>query len=222
MKLEGCIFDMDGVIIDSAKYHYQSWKRMANLFGGDLTVEQNEKLKGVSRMGSLDFILQENGVEKSQEEKIELAKQKNEWYLELVGSLNQLDMLPGVLNFIEKMNEIRIPIALGSASKNAVTILKMMKVDHLFTTLVDGNSVEKSKPDPEVFLKGATGLNIKPQNCIVFEDSSKGIDAAIAGGFIPIGIGEKENLPNALLVYSGFEDFNWESLQKDIEEKLSE
>lgn len=221
MNLQGCIFDMDGVIVDTAKFHYQAWKRMAQLFGGDLTEEQNEKLKGVSRKGSLEFILKENGVLKSEEEKVELSRQKNEWYLELIGSLDKSELLPGVLDLIKELKSLNISVGLGSASRNAVTILKMINIDHLFDTLVDGNSVEKSKPDPEVFLKGAKGMNLKPQNCIVFEDSSKGIEAALKGGFIPIGIGQPHNLDQALLVYPGFKDLSWAAIQEDINDKLS-
>lgn len=221
MKVEGCIFDLDGVIVDTARYHYQAWKRMAQLFGGDLSHEQNEKLKGVSRMGSLEFILKENGVEKSLEEKTELARQKNEWYLELISSLDESELLPGVLNLIKQLHSENIPVALGSASKNAITILKKIGIDHYFKVMVDGNSVEKSKPNPEVFNKGVTGLGINPQNCIVFEDSSKGIAAAITGGFIPIGIGQRKNLPDALLVFPGFEEMTLESISKDIADKLS-
>lgn len=218
MKVEACIFDMDGVIVDTARFHFQAWRRMAQLFGGDLTEKQNEKLKGVSRRGSLEFILKENGVDKSEEEKVELARQKNEWYLQLIGSLDKSELLPGVLELITELNKLKIPIALGSASRNAITILKMLKMDSLFETLVDGNLVEKSKPNPEVFLKGAEGMGIDPKKCIVFEDSSKGIDAAIQGGFIPIGIGEKQNLQRALLVYPGFQNLNWESILHDLKE----
>ena len=221
MKVEACIFDMDGVIVDTAKFHFQAWKRMAQLFGGDLTEEQNEKLKGVSRMGSLDFILKENGVEKTQEEKVELAKQKNEWYLELIGSLDKSELLPGVLELITQLHSSQISIALGSASRNAITILKMMGIDHYFNALVDGNSVEKSKPNPEVFLKGAAEMKIKPENCIVFEDSSKGIEAAIKGGFIPIGIGQQHNLSEAVIVYPGFKELTWESILLDLNDKMS-
>lgn len=221
MEIKGCIFDLDGVIVDTARYHYQAWKRMAQLFGGDLSHEQNEKLKGVSRRGSLEFILKENGVEKSEEEKIELAKQKNIWYLELIGSLDQTELLPGVLDLIKEIDKKGIPIGLGSASKNAITILQKIGIDHYFKVMIDGNSVEKSKPNPEVFNKGVQGLGIASKNCIVFEDSSKGISAAITGGFIPIGIGEKKNLPEALLVYSGFEGLSFDSLLKDISAKLS-
>lgn len=219
--IEACIFDMDGVIVDTAKFHFQAWKRMAQLFGGDLTEEQNEKLKGVSRKGSLEFILEANGVEKSEKEKIELANQKNEWYLELIGSLDKSELLPGVLELIQQLDSLNISIALGSASRNAITILKMMGIDHYFNTLIDGNSVEKSKPNPEVFIKGAEGMQVNPKNCIVFEDSSKGIQAAKSGGFIPIGIGRPENLKEALIVYPGFEGITWESILQDLNDKSS-
>lgn len=219
MRIEGCIFDLDGVIVDTARYHFQAWRKMAQLFGGDLTHEQNETLKGVSRMASLDYILKENGIEKSLEEKKELARKKNEWYLDLIDELDESEMLPGVLDLIKELHDKDILIGLGSASKNAITILKKLGIDHYFKTMVDGNSVEKSKPNPEVFIKGVNGLGIDPAHCIVFEDSSKGIAAANTGGFIPIGIGNPEYLHEAVKVYSGFEDLHFEMILKDLAEK---
>ncbi len=216
MKVEACIFDLDGVIVDTARFHYVAWKRIAQLFGGDLSLEQNEKLKGVSRMGSLEYILKANNIQKSHEEKSELAKLKNEWYLELISSIDQSELLPGVINLLTELKSLKIPLALGSASRNAIKILHKIGVDHLFHTMIDGNLVEKSKPDPEVFLKGAKSLGIKPANCIVFEDSSKGIEAAISGGFIPVGIGEDSNLKNATIIYSGFQNLTFDTILTDI------
>jgi len=217
MKISACIFDLDGVIVDTAKYHYEAWNRMAELFGGFLSHEQNEELKGVSRMASLDFILEKNNVQKSHEEKLELAAQKNEWYLEMIENIGKEELLPGVEDFLNELVLKEIKIGLGSASRNATTILKTIGIDHFFQVFVDGNSVKNSKPHPEVFLKGAKGLKVDPEHCLVFEDSEKGVKAANVGGFIPIGIGQQENLPEARVVYPGFLDIGFEMILRDLE-----
>ena len=216
MEISACIFDLDGVIVDTAKFHYKAWNRMAELFGGSLSHEQNEELKGVSRMASLDFILEKNNVHKTQEEKLALAEQKNEWYLEMIKNIDKSELLPGIETFLAELRSKNIKIGLGSASRNATTILKTIGIDHFFEVMVDGNSIEKSKPHPEVFLKGAAGLSVEPQKCLVFEDSEKGVRAANTGGFIPIGIGEVANLPEAKVVYNGFEELNLELIVNDL------
>lgn len=217
MELSACIFDLDGVIVDTAKFHFDAWNRMAELFGGSLTHTQNEELKGVSRMASLEFILERNNIQKTQEEKNALAAQKNEWYLDMIKNIGKDELLPGVELFLESLKKKNIKIGLGSASRNATTILKTIGIDHFFEVFIDGNSVKKSKPHPEVFLKGAAGLSVEPSRCIVFEDSEKGVKAANTGGFIPIGIGLEENLPEAKLVYPGFENLTFEMILQDLD-----
>jgi len=216
MNIKACIFDLDGVIVDTAKYHYEAWNKMAEQFGGHLSHEQNEDLKGVSRMASLEYILEKNGVTKTQEEKLELAAQKNEWYLEMIEDIGKDELLPGVEDFLNELVLKEIKIGLGSASRNATTILKTIGIDHFFEVFVDGNSVINSKPHPEVFLKGAKGLSVDPGSCLVFEDSEKGVKAANVGGFIPIGIGTPENLPEARVVYPGFLDIGFEMILRDL------
>ncbi|MDO9039412.1 MAG: beta-phosphoglucomutase, partial [Lutibacter sp.] len=184
------IFDLDGVIVDTAKYHYLAWKNLANALGFDFTEAQNELLKGVSRIQSLEILLSIGKVNLSDEKKQVLLLQKNKEYLEYVNKMTSEEILPGVndlLNFLE-INDIKY--ALGSASKNAPLILDKVGLLNRFTAIVDGNDVSKAKPDPEVFLIGAKKLGIKPENCVVVEDAIAGVQAANAAKMISIGIGD--------------------------------
>lgn len=195
-----CIFDLDGVLVDTAVYHYKAWKQLANSLGFDFTVEQNEQLKGVNRMRSLDMILNWGGIEKSAEEKEILANEKNQWYVAMISKMTIAEVLPGSLRLLEELKTAGVKIALGSASKNSSLILARTNLAHFFDAIVDGNSVSSSKPDPEVFLKAATLLNTLPSNCIVFEDAAAGVEAAVAGSMKVVGIGEAANLKEADLV----------------------
>lgn len=201
--IEGFIFDLDGVIVDTAKYHFLAWKRLANELGIPFTREDNERLKGVSRMRSLDIILKLGGHQISENEKEVLAKRKNIWYVDAISKITPAEILPGALPFIEQARERGIKIALGSASKNAMTILDRLAIDTLFDVIISGNEVTQAKPDPEVFLKGAEALGLPPKTCVVFEDALAGIEAAHNGGLKCIGIGNKEILGNADFVVEG-------------------
>jgi beta-phosphoglucomutase len=212
--IQACIFDLDGVIVDTAVYHYKAWKRLANEMGFDFTEHDNEKLKGVSRMASLDLILQWGGLTKTDAEKEVLADKKNAWYVDMINHMTPAEILPGAKEFVESCKSAGIKTALGSASKNSETILEKMGIDHLFDVVIDGNSVSKPKPDPEVFLKGAEELHISPANCVVFEDAIAGIQAAINGGMRSVGIGSPENLNKANLVVSGLDKMNIEKLKE--------
>ena len=195
------IFDLDGVIVDTAKYHYLAWKNLANALGFDFTEEQNELLKGVSRVKSLEILLSLGKVSLSEEKKQVLLIQKNKEYLEYVNKMTSEEILPGVndlLNFLE-INDIKY--ALGSASKNAPLILEKVGLLNRFTAIVDGNDVSKAKPDPEVFLIGAKKLGINPENCVVVEDAIAGIEAANAAKMISIGIGDANVLYEADYVF---------------------
>lgn len=195
------IFDLDGVIVDTAKYHYLAWKNLANALGFDFTEEQNELLKGVSRVKSLEILLSLGKVSLSEEKKQVLLHQKNKEYLEYVNKMTSEEILPGVndlLNFLE-INDIKY--ALGSASKNAPLILEKVGLLNRFTAIVDGNDVSKAKPDPEVFLIGAKKLGINPENCVVVEDAIAGIEAANAAKMISIGIGDANVLYEADYVF---------------------
>ncbi|MBP6619680.1 MAG: beta-phosphoglucomutase [Leadbetterella sp.] len=201
--IKAFLFDLDGVIVDTAVFHYKAWKRLANQLGFDIDEEFNETLKGISRMDSLDAILKYGGVILSQEEKEKYAKIKNEWYLELVNQMTVNDILPGVEIFLKESRNLGIKIALGSASKNASLILEKTGILSLFDALIDGNHVSKSKPDPEVFIKGAKALGVEEGDCVVFEDAFAGVQAAKAANMLAVGIGNAEVLNNADIIIKG-------------------
>lgn len=215
-KYKGIIFDLDGVIVDTAKFHYLAWRKMANDLGFDISLEQNEKLKGVSRVHSLEQILDWGGKTVSQEEFEELMAGKNEDYLARISGMTEEDLLPGVRKVLDFLTENKIPYALGSASKNARPILKGLGIHDRFAAIVDGNDVHKAKPDPEVFLIAAEKLNLKPKDCIVFEDSVAGIEAANRAKMYSIGIGDKEILGAADKNFADFTEIDLEFLQKLI------
>jgi beta-phosphoglucomutase len=194
MIYKACLFDLDGVLVDTAIYHFQAWKNLGKQFGYELTEEQNEELKGVSRVESLNKILAWADYSASQEEKAAWLIEKNEDYLRLISNMNPGEILPGVLEFLEQIKALGYKIALGSASKNAEIILEKTKLISWFDLIIDGNKVSKSKPDPEVFLKGAEGLGLAPESCIVFEDAQAGVEAAKVGQMKAIGIGEASTL----------------------------
>ncbi|MCK9640096.1 MAG: beta-phosphoglucomutase, partial [Prolixibacteraceae bacterium] len=162
MKIKACLFDLDGVIVDTAKYHFIAWKEMAAELGFDFTEKENELLKGVSRMRSLDILLGIGKVTKTEEEKLVLAEKKNQRYLEYVKQMNKEEILPGVTRFLDDLRCNGILIALGSASKNAPLILDRIHLKGKFDVIVDGNSISSAKPDPEVFLRGAELLGVNP------------------------------------------------------------
>ncbi|PRZ26499.1 beta-phosphoglucomutase [Flavobacterium granuli] len=198
------IFDLDGVIVDTAKYHFLAWKKIATELNIDFTLEHNELLKGVSRVRSLDIILELGKIEASQEDKNKWLVQKNEDYLSYLVDMDQSEILPGVLTVLKFLKEQNQAIALGSASKNARPILEKTGIMSYFDAIVDGNDVSNAKPDPEVFLIAAQLLGISPENTIVFEDSVAGIQAANIGKMTSIGIGEEAVLHEAKYI---FEDF---------------
>ncbi|PRY55423.1 beta-phosphoglucomutase [Arcticibacter pallidicorallinus] len=206
-QIRACIFDLDGVIVDTAVYHYRAWKRLANELGFDFTEEDNEKLKGISRVQSLELILGWGGVEKTPAEKLELATRKNTWYVEMIQAMTPDEILPGAKEFLQEVKAAGLKSALGSASKNSGLILERTGLLPFFDVIIDGNVVSASKPDPEVFLKGAEALQIPPQQCVVFEDALAGVQAARAGGMKVIGIGSPEILGDADVVVSGLSAF---------------
>lgn len=202
---KGFIFDLDGVIVDTAKYHYLAWKKIANDLGFDFSEQENEQLKGVSRVKSLEILLGIGSISKTKEEQAKLAKQKNELYLQLIEKLNSDDLLSGSKDFVSEAKDKVIKIALGSASKNAAYILRKLGIAHLFDARVDGTMVSKAKPDPEVFTKAAKLLGLDPANCVVFEDAQAGIDAAKNAGMKCVGIGDKNVLKGADIVVTGLD-----------------
>jgi beta-phosphoglucomutase len=208
MKIGAFLFDLDGVIVDTAVFHYQAWRKLCNTLGFDIDQAFNETLKGISRMDSLDAILKHGNITLGKEEKEKYAKIKNDWYLEMVNEMTEDDILPGVKCFLQESRALGLQIALGSASKNARLILEKTGILPLFDELIDGNHVSKSKPDPEVFLKGAKVLGVKNEECVVFEDAFAGVQAAKAANMIAIGIGSKEVLSNADFVISGLHEMS--------------
>ena len=214
MKIKACLFDLDGVIVDTARYHFIAWREMADELGFVFTEKENELLKGVSRTRSLEILLELGKIDKTEAEKLQLAERKNQRYLEHVNQMTEAEILPGVTRFLDDLRSNGILIALGSASKNAPLILERIHLREKFDAIVDGNSVSKAKPDPEVFLKGAGLLKVKPNECLVFEDAQAGIDAALNGGMSVIGIGSSENLSYADHIISGFKKLDYELLSK--------
>lgn len=212
--LRACIFDLDGVIVDTAVYHYQAWKKLANELGFDFTEADNEKLKGISRVKSLELILEWGGVVKDEVERHDLATRKNEGYLEMINKMTPDEILPGVKDLLEALKAAGIKTALGSASKNSAIILKNTGLLSYFDVIVDGNMVSASKPDPEVFVTGAKLLGVDPASCIVLEDAIAGVEAAKAGGMKVVGIGAKEVLKDADLVVAGLNELTIEKLLK--------
>jgi len=198
------IFDLDGVIVDTAKYHYLAWQKLAQQLGIDFTPEHNEELKGVSRVRSLEIILALGGITATQEEKDLWLRQKNDEYLSYLVTMDESEVLPGVLPVLDYLKQQNQKIVLGSASKNAKPILEKAKVIDYFDAVVDGKDVSNAKPDPEVFLQGAKKVNFPPEKCIVFEDSVAGIQAANIAGMTSVGIGNQEILQEAHFVFPDF------------------
>jgi beta-phosphoglucomutase len=211
-EIKACIFDLDGVIVDTAKYHFIAWKALASELGFEFTIDDNERLKGVSRMRSLEILLEIGGMKFSEIEKHQMAEKKNRLYVSYIEQMTPDEALPGVKHFLMDLKRKGIKIALGSASKNSPMILEKIELAEMFDAIVDGNSITEAKPNPEVFLKGSENLGIRPEQCIVFEDAIAGIEAAHNAGMYCIGIGDPETLQMADLVIPGFEDFSYDKL----------
>lgn len=205
-KIKACIFDLDGVVVDTAKYHYLAWERLANELGFEFTEKDNERLKGVSRINSLNILLEIGHKVFDEKTKEELAKKKNNWYVDYITKITEDEILPGVREFLSLLKNEGYKIALGSVSKNSMTILNSINLKDYFHVIIDGTKVTKAKPDPEVFLKAAEELGAAPEECVVFEDAIAGIKAAKCAGMYSIGIGSPEILKEADKVISGFKD----------------
>ncbi len=200
MDLKACIFDLDGVIVDTAKYHFMAWRRLAKELGFEFTLADNEALKGVSRMASLEILLRVGGLAPSEKEKEEMAARKNRWYVEFITGMTPDEILPGSIRLLKQLRKEGILTAIGSASKNARTILDGIKITDMFDVIVDGNKIHTAKPDPEVFVTGARELSTDPSCCVVFEDAQAGVEAALAGGMKCVGVGDPKLLGKADMV----------------------
>lgn len=195
MSKKAVIFDLDGVIVSTDNYHYQAWKMIADEEGIYFDREINENLRGVSRMESLEILLQKSQKKYSAEEKQKLATRKNDYYKELLEKLTPTDILPGVMVILTKLKELGIRIAIGSSSKNASFILKKIGLNNYFDAIADGNSIKNSKPHPEVFLLAAKMLDVAPEECVVVEDADSGIEAALAANMKVVGVGYASENP---------------------------
>ena len=212
MKIEACIFDLDGVIVDTAKYHFLAWKRLTNDLGIVFTEIDNERLKGVSRMASLEIILQIGNLKPDISQKEKYARMKNSWYVDYINQMTPEEILPGALRFIRELKASNIRVALGSASKNTPLILERVNLNAVFDAVADGNNVHKAKPDPEVFLTAAKMIGVIPANCVVFEDAVAGVQAALNAGMKCVGIGSSDVLTKAHLVVKGLNEMNLDRL----------
>lgn len=206
--MKGFIFDLDGVIVDTAKYHYLAWKHLADELGIAFSEEDNERFKGVSRKRCLEILLEMGGMQVSQEQFNRWLHEKNEDYLSYISTMDASEILPDVTRVLDFLREKEVPMALGSASKNARPILEKVGLISYFNTIVDGNEVVKAKPDPQVFLLAAERLGVDPELCVVFEDALAGIDAANAAGMRSIGIGDAQVLTQADQVFSDFTEID--------------
>ncbi len=203
--IEAIIFDLDGVIVDTAKYHYQAWKNLAMMMGFEFSEKDNERLKGVSRMESLSILLELGRLSFDEETKIKLAEFKNEEYVGSINTMTADEILPGVIEFLNEVQRVGLKTAIGSASQNTPLILERVGLSGFFDAVVDGNTVSKAKPDPEIFLQAARALNVDPLKCLVFEDAEAGVEAALRAGMKCIGVGSSKTLAKAHGLINGFE-----------------
>lgn len=210
--IKACIFDLDGVITDTAEYHYLGWKKMSDEVGLQFNRKLNEQLRGVSRRRSMDIILEYNHKDLSEEFIHELMEKKNNYYKLSLEAITEKDYLPGIKEFIIRIREKGIKTAIASASKNAEKVIQNLKAEHLFNIIADGYSVKKTKPAPDLFLFAAQKLHVDPIYSVVFEDAQAGIEAALQGGFLSVGIGPEERVGQAHLRYERTQDIKIEEV----------
>lgn len=215
-QVKACIFDLDGVIVDTARYHFEAWKRLATELGIPITEADNERLKGVSRMESLNIILSIGGIKKDQDEMQKLADQKNSWFVEYINDMKSGEIFPGVLELLADLKRNNMRIALASSSKNAQTVIGKLGIKSWFEVVVDGTMITHTKPDPEIFLTAADRLGIKPKDCVVIEDAEAGVAAAKRAGMKCIGIGNAAQLGNADKVVERIDQLNLDMLQNQL------
>jgi beta-phosphoglucomutase len=212
--IQAAIFDLDGVIIDTAHYHYIAWKRLASEFGITLTPVHNELLKGVSRLRSLEIILSLGKIELPDQQKEQLAEKKNKWFVEYIESIRPEEIYPGVIELLKALKKKNIKVGLASSSKNAPRVIELLGIARDFDTIVDGTMITHTKPDPEIFLLAAHKLGIAPADCVVFEDAEAGVEAALAAGMKCVGVGSVEQLGKANKVIARTGDFDVQGLDK--------
>ena len=219
-KMKGFVFNLDGVIVDTAKYHYLAWRQLADEMGVDFPPEQHEKLRSLSRMESLEKILEWGGLYMTEAEKLHWADVKNNWYQGLIANMTPEEVLPGVLPFLNEVRSNGGRTALSSASRNAGAVLKSTQLESYFDVILDGSAARKAKPHPECFLLASVALGLMPSECIVFDDAVLGVQAARHGGFHIVGIGKAEHLPMAEFVIPGFENCNLAEILEAVEKNV--
>ncbi len=215
-EIKGVLFDLDGVLVDTAKYHFIAWKQLAESLGINFTEKDNERLKGVSRLASLEIILSIGNVSLSEAEKEAAMKTKNDNYVAMISRMTPEGILPGALELLKELRDAGIRTALGSASRNAPVILERTGLGNYLDAVVDGNRTSRAKPDPEVFLLGASDLGLEPRECVVFEDAEAGIEAGIAGGMMTVGIGSAEQLGKADALFSSLDGVSWKRIKSEL------
>ena len=208
MTFHGAVFDLDGVVVDTAKYHFLAWRRLARELGFEFTEKDNERLKGVSRMRSLDILLEVGGVDFPEAQKAVFAERKNGWYVEYLKEMGPEELLPGSVALLERLRAAGVPTALATASRNSPLILERLGIRDRFDFVADGTNVTKAKPDPAVFLYAAEGIRVPPAQCLVFEDAAAGVEAAHRAGMKAIGVGRREDLPEADAIVTGLAAFD--------------
>jgi beta-phosphoglucomutase len=195
LMIKGFIFDLDGVLTDTAEYHYRGWKRLADELDIPFTREDNEELRGIPRRESLMLILR--GRQYPEEQILQMMERKNRYYLEFIHDITPRDLLPGARELLEEIHTAGLKSALGSASKNAPEVVQRLGIADLLDAISHGDSVERQKPAPDLFLHAAAQLGLKPAECVVVEDATSGIEAARAGGFRSVGLGPRERVGKA-------------------------
>jgi beta-phosphoglucomutase len=212
--IKACIFDLDGVIVDTAHYHFLAWRRLAKELGFDLSEAENERLKGVSRMRSLEIILELGGISLSEHNKELLANKKNSWFVDYVERMTPEEIFPGVKTLLQDLKRRNLKVGLASSSRNARTVIKLLNINEEFDAVVDGTMITHSKPHPEIFLLTAEKLGVDPKECLVFEDAEAGVEAALAAGMKCVGVGSREQLYKANLVIGKTGQFNIAALNE--------
>lgn len=210
--MKACIFDLDGVIVDTAKYHFLAWKKLASELGINITENDNERLKGVGRRESLEIILSIGGVTKSAKEKDILTEKKNSWFVEFIQAMKKDEIFEGVKDLLADLRKNKVHIALASSSKNAQTVISKLEISDWFEVVVDGTMISHSKPDPEIFLTAAKRLNVSPVECVVVEDAEAGVEAALSAGMKCIGIGDQRQLGKANHVIAHIKELDYNLL----------
>jgi beta-phosphoglucomutase len=213
-QIRGFIFDLDGVLTDTAEFHFRGWKRMADEEGIPFTRQDNEALRGVPRRDSLLLILKDRQV--PEEKMQELMERKNNYYLEFIHEIKPSDLLPGALDFLRELRLAGLKAAIGSASKNAPEVIERLEIGSLLDAISDGHSVERQKPAPDLFLHAADQLSLDPHECVVVEDAAAGVAAAKAGGFYAVGLGPRERVGEADVVYPSLHGLHLEQVLKDL------